>query len=58
MSSHRTHSNGMEQTPEEFRLKIKRYRELIRKLGAKNQARARLQALIDEMEEQLRKGAH
>jgi len=35
------------------KLKIKRYRVLIGKLGAKNSARARLQALIDEIEEQL-----
>ena len=36
------------------RLKIKRYQVLIGKLGAKNRARRRLQALIDEMEVQLR----
>ena len=36
------------------KLKIKRYRILIGKLGAKNRARARLQALINEIEEQLR----
>ena len=36
------------------KLKIKRYRVLIGKLGAKNLARARLQALIDEMKVQLR----
>jgi hypothetical protein len=34
------------------RLKIKRYQVLIGKLGAKNRARGRLQALIDEMEVQ------
>jgi hypothetical protein len=36
------------------KLKIKRYRVLIGKLGAKNVARARLEALIDEIQGQLR----
>jgi hypothetical protein len=42
----------MEETRAARRLKIKRYRVLIGKLGAKNRARERLQALIDEMEVQ------
>jgi len=50
----RAQTKGMIETPEELRLKIKRYRELIQKLGAKNQAGGRLQTLIDELEHQLR----
>jgi hypothetical protein len=44
----------MDEDPAEIRLKIARYRELIRRLGKNNQARERLKVLIDELESQLR----
>jgi hypothetical protein len=43
----------MDETPEEIRLKIARYRELIRRPGKNNAATERLKVLVDEMESQL-----
>jgi hypothetical protein len=42
-------------TPAELRLRIERYRLLIRILGTDNHARERLQVLINAMENQLRR---
>ena len=47
-------ASRVQETSAELRLKIERYGGLIRSIGTKNNAKGRVQALIDEMEEELR----